>query len=45
MQPGDAETTFADISKIKKLGFSPNTDIKYGISQFVKWYQDYYKMH
>lgn len=43
MQLGDVESTFADISKIKKLGFSPNADIHYGISQFVEWYLDYHK--
>lgn len=45
MQPGDVETTFADISKIKKLGFTPNTNIQYGISKFVQWYKDYYKLN
>lgn len=45
MQPGDVETTFADISKIKKLGFTPNTNIQYGISKFVNWYKDYYQIN
>tara|TARA_B100000287_G_scaffold55226_1_gene48474 strand:- start:9548 stop:10561 length:1014 start_codon:yes stop_codon:yes gene_type:complete len=43
MQLGDVPTTYADISDAKKeLGFNPKTDIKEGISNFVKWYKDFY---
>ena len=42
MQLGDVVNTFADIEKSKlKLGFSPKTKIKEGISHFLDWYLDY----
>ena len=42
MQLGDIEESFADIKhSIEKLGFKPNTNIKEGIAQFIKWYIDY----
>lgn len=43
MQPGDVETTYADIEEIKNdLGYIPSTSIKDGIKKFVDWYKDYY---
>lgn len=42
MQPGDVPATVADISKMKKLGFEPRTNIEEGISRFVDWYVEYY---
>ena len=43
MQPGDVETTYADVSALVKLtGFSPKTDISYGLGRFADWYADYY---
>ncbi len=40
MQPGDVNTTFADISKAKKiLDYNPRTKIEEGIPRFVQWYQ------
>ena len=45
MQPGDVKESFADIEKSKSmLGFIPKTDIKEGISIFIKWYLDYYNL-
>lgn len=41
MQLGDVEVTYADASKSKALGFTPVTDIEYGVSQFVAWYKSY----
>ena len=39
IQPGDVKETFADIEKSKKmLDFSPSTDLKDGINEFVNWY-------
>lgn len=39
-QPGDVFTTFADISKAKRLlGYKPKTEIKKGIEEFIKWYR------
>lgn len=43
MQIGDVPDTFADIDDLKDdLGFSTKTNIENGISQFCKWYKDYY---
>ncbi|MCP4121695.1 MAG: NAD-dependent epimerase/dehydratase family protein [Bacteroidetes bacterium] len=40
MQPGDVNHTFADISKAKALlGYNPKTNIKTGLSEFIKWYE------
>ena len=45
MQKGDVSTTFADTSKAKAvLGYEPKTSINKGISEFVKWYKEYYKI-
>jgi UDP-glucuronate 4-epimerase len=42
MQQGDVPKTFADVSELKKdYGYSPSTDLKLGISSFVKWYVNY----
>jgi UDP-glucuronate 4-epimerase len=39
LQPGDVNTTFADISKAKKeLGFAPTTKIPAGIKKFTSWF-------
>jgi len=39
MQPGDADITYADISKAKTyLGYQPKITIEEGISLFVQWY-------
>jgi UDP-glucuronate 4-epimerase len=44
MQPGDVEITFADIQTlIDDLGYQPKTTVKDGISEFIKWYKNYYK--
>ena len=44
MQAGDVPATWADTSLLKKLtGFSPNTDLFTGVSEFVEWYREYYE--
>lgn len=44
MQPGDVHQTYADAGLLNSLtGYMPSTDIDTGISNFVKWYRDYYK--
>jgi UDP-glucuronate 4-epimerase len=44
MQPGDVKQTFADVRLLKALtGYTPNTDYKTGIANFVAWFRDYYK--
>ena len=43
MQAGDVPATFADIDSLQKeVGFKPNTNIEYGMQQFVDWYKAYY---
>jgi UDP-glucuronate 4-epimerase len=44
MQPGDVPATVADISKLAALGYEPHTNIDKGVSAFVQWYRDYYKV-
>ncbi|MEW6221996.1 MAG: NAD-dependent epimerase/dehydratase family protein [Candidatus Hadarchaeota archaeon] len=40
--PGDVQKTRADISRIMKLGFSPNVGIEEGLHKFMKWYEGEY---
>ncbi len=43
MQPGDVETTFADIAKLEtSIGFKPQVSLYEGLSQFVEWYNAFY---
>lgn len=43
MQPGDVPVTAADISSINKdYGFQPKTNLRDGLSKFVRWYRQYY---
>jgi UDP-glucuronate 4-epimerase len=45
MQPGDVETTFADVSGLKRdFGYEPQTALKAGIGRFVEWYKSYYEV-
>ena len=45
MQPGDVPATFADVDDLMNaVGFKPSTSIEDGISRFVKWYKEYYKI-
>ncbi|MCK5199691.1 MAG: NAD-dependent epimerase, partial [Spirochaetales bacterium] len=40
MQPGDVKRTFADIDKAKQTFiYSPKTQIKEGISEYIKYYR------
>ena len=41
MQPGDVPTTYADVSKARKLlGYDPKTKIEVGIPKFVEWFRE-----
>ena len=43
MQPGDVPATHADTTALEQyIGFKPNTDIKHGVGEFIKWYTDFY---
>ena len=45
MQTGDVPKTNADIEKSRKLlGFEPKVDIDEGITNFIQWYKEYYKV-
>jgi UDP-glucuronate 4-epimerase len=43
MQPGDIQSTFADVADLEDaVGFHPSTSLREGLAQFMKWYRDYY---
>lgn len=45
IQPGDVPETYADIEALENaVGFRPSTSIEKGISNFVDWYVEYYKV-
>ena len=46
MQMGDMPITSANIEKIKSYtGFNPKTSIEEGLSHFINWYKDFYKVN
>ena len=42
--PADVPATWSDTTKIKKLGYNPQTSVMTGVEKFVNWYRDYYKV-
>jgi UDP-glucuronate 4-epimerase len=45
IQPGDVPATAANTDELEAwVGFKPNTSVKEGVAQFVKWYRTYYKL-
>lgn len=45
MQQGGVPKTYADVDElIKDYKYSPNTDIKFGIQNFIKWFKKYYEV-
>jgi UDP-glucuronate 4-epimerase len=45
MQPGDVSETFADVADLMRdIGMKPETSIEDGITDFVAWYRDHYKV-
>ena len=45
MQPGDVPATHADVSALTQwTDFKPATSIAAGVSRFVQWYRDYYRV-
>ena len=45
IQPGDVPATSANTSLLEEwVDFKPNTSIKKGISNFIDWYKDFYKV-
>lgn len=45
LQPGDVPDTYADVNDlVKNVGFKPQTTVEEGISRFIDWYRQYYKV-
>ena len=45
MQPGDVTATYADVSKLHALtGYAPRVMLDEGITRFVEWYRDFYRV-
>jgi UDP-glucuronate 4-epimerase len=45
LQPGDVPATFADVTDLEDaVGFHPNMPLREGLSRFVTWYRDYYRV-
>jgi UDP-glucuronate 4-epimerase len=45
LQPGDVPDTCADVVALQRdTGYTPETTIETGISRFVEWYRDFYKV-
>ena len=44
LQPGDVPDTYANVDNLKKkLNYNPSTSVQEGVSNFVKWYREFYK--
>tara|TARA_B100000965_G_C19601690_1_gene763143 strand:+ start:4467 stop:5468 length:1002 start_codon:yes stop_codon:yes gene_type:complete len=44
IQKGDVEKTSGSMDlTVKKIGYKPKRNLKYGIKQFINWYNSYYK--
>lgn len=42
LQAGDVPATYADVTDlVEDLGYKPNTPVKEGIKQFIKWYKEW----
>ncbi len=45
MQPGDVYRTYADVTDLTRdYDFKPDTSIEEGLSRFVAWYREYYRV-
>ncbi len=45
MQPGEVTETYADTKSLElETGFKPNTPLRSGIGNFVRWYKEYYNI-
>jgi UDP-glucuronate 4-epimerase len=40
--PADTPETWADTTKLKKLGYKATTPVSFGVAHFVEWYKTYY---
>tara|TARA_Y100000996_G_scaffold404984_1_gene379647 strand:- start:52 stop:1062 length:1011 start_codon:yes stop_codon:yes gene_type:complete len=45
LQPGDVQDTFANVDNLKKkFNYKPSTSVVEGVSNFIKWYKNYYQI-
>src|SRR5690606_3383800 len=45
IQDGDVPETYADVDDLMRdVDFKPSTPIEVGISNFIDWYREYYKI-
>jgi len=45
LQPGDVPDTYADVEDlVSEFNYKPATSVEMGVSRFVEWYRDYYKL-
>ena len=45
MPPGDVPATYADVAVLEDaVGFRPATPLREGLTRFVNWYRDYYRV-
>ena len=45
LQTGDVPETYADVDDlVEQFDYKPNTSVEDGISHFVSWYRDYFKV-
>ena len=45
LQKGDVPDTYANTDNLnKEFNYRPNTSVIDGVSNFVKWYKDYYQI-
>jgi UDP-glucuronate 4-epimerase len=45
LQPGDVPATYANVDKLMHdTGFAPNTSLENGVSRFVDWFREYYRI-
>lgn len=43
MQPGDVQSTYADVSDLEaKFNYTPSTELAQGVQAFVTWYRAFY---
>ena len=44
LQPGDVPDTYANVDELKKkFNYKPSTSVVDGVSNFVKWYKEFYQ--
>jgi UDP-glucuronate 4-epimerase len=45
MQPGDVPDTYADVEALEReVGYRPVTPVEEGVTRFVAWYREYYRV-